>query len=171
MKYIFKTSLLIVCLLFTANVFAQKVGHINSAALLNSMPATKSAEKKLETYTKQLQSEYDSKVKAFEGRYKKFIEAVQGGSTYTVKEAEAKKASFQKEWQEITQLELDLQKKAIKKREGLLKPILEKVENTIKSVGRNNGYNYIFDTSMGALLFAVDSEDVMPLVKAKLGVQ
>jgi len=171
MKYIIKTSLLIAGLLLTVNVFAQKVGHINSAALLNSMPATKAAEKQLETYTKQLQSEYDGKVKAFESKYKKFIEAVQGGNTYTVKQAESKKAEFQKEWQGISQLEFDLQKKAVKKREGLLKPILDKVESAIKSVGGSSGYNYIFDTSMGAVLYAVDAEDVTPLVKSKLGLK
>ena len=67
------------------------------------------------------------------------------------------------------QFETVIQQLVQAKREELLKPILDKVDVAIKAVGKEGGYLYIFDTSTGATLYALESEDVLPKVKAKLG--
>ena len=52
----------------------------------------------------------------------------------------------------------------------LLKPIFEKADAAIKAIGKEGGFQMIFDSStFNVLLFAEDSADIMPLVKAKLG--
>ena len=54
----------------------------------------------------------------------------------------------------------------------LLKPLLDRAEAAIKTVAKENGYSYIFDSSKGgAVLYSPESEDVLPLVKAKLGIK
>ena len=55
------------------------------------------------------------------------------------------------------------------KRQELLAPILRRVDDAIREVGKENGFQFIFDESIGAILFDGNAEDVMPLVKAKLG--
>jgi Skp family chaperone for outer membrane proteins len=36
-------------------------------------------------------------------------------------------------------------------------------------VAKEKGYDYILDTGLGMVLYASDSEDILPLVKKKLG--
>ena len=53
-----------------------------------------------------------------------------------------------------------------------MQPIMDKALNAIKAVGKENGFTYIFDMSQGGILFNADNtEDVLPLVKKKLGLQ
>ena len=56
-----------------------------------------------------------------------------------------------------------------KKREEILGPILQKIENTIKAVAQEKGYVMVFDTSVyNAVLFAEESVDIMAEVKSRL---
>jgi outer membrane protein len=48
---------------------------------------------------------------------------------------------------------------------------LKKAEEAINSVAKENKFSYIFDASAGTLLYAQDSDDVMPMVKTKLGLK
>jgi outer membrane protein len=48
------------------------------------------------------------------------------------------------------------------------KSILEKANDGIKAVAKANGYTYIFDSGAGSILFADESDDVLPLLKAYL---
>ena len=67
--------------------------------------------------------------------------------------------------------EQEVMQKVAKKREDLLRPILDKVDAAVKAVGKENGYGMIFDTSLfNFILSADESEDVMPMVKKKLGI-
>ena len=53
----------------------------------------------------------------------------------------------------------------------LMQPILEKAHNAIKKVGEDKGFVYVFDTSMGVLLYqSAKSTDILPLVKKELGI-
>ncbi|RYZ39072.1 MAG: OmpH family outer membrane protein, partial [Sphingobacteriales bacterium] len=45
----------------------------------------------------------------------------------------------------------------------------DKAQKAIREVGAEGGYDYIFDG--GQLLYAKDSENIMPTVKAKLGIK
>ncbi len=57
-------------------------------------------------------------------------------------------------------------------RDELLHPIYEKATNAIKEVGKENGFTYIFDLNSGGVVYVAEtSEDVLPLVKKKLGLQ
>ena len=54
----------------------------------------------------------------------------------------------------------------------LLQPIIEKAKKAIDDVAAENGFLYVFDMSMGAILYNSDqSVDLMPLVLKKLGVK
>ena len=58
----------------------------------------------------------------------------------------------------------------LEKRESLLKPIYDKVNDAIKKVAKDGGYQMIFDASTSILLYAEDGADVSDKVKAELGI-
>ena len=51
----------------------------------------------------------------------------------------------------------------------MLEPILQKARNAINEVAEEGKYTYIFDKSMGTLLYAEESENIISQVKKKLG--
>ena len=61
--------------------------------------------------------------------------------------------------------------KARQTQNDLMQPVMEKALNAIKEVGKENGFTYIFDMNAGILYAAENSQDVLPLVKKKLGLQ
>jgi outer membrane protein len=58
-----------------------------------------------------------------------------------------------------------------KQEEELLRPMVERTNNAIKEVAEAGGYTYIFDVSTGFVLYFDKGDDIMPKVKAKLGIQ
>ena len=67
---------------------------------------------------------------------------------------------WQNEAQELYQAEA--QKKIV--------PIRNKALDAIKAVAKENGYGYVFDNAQGSLLIAPPGDDLLPLVKKKLGI-
>ena len=96
--------------------------------------------------------------------------AAQEGTLPGIKIQE-QQVALQKEQQEIAAYEQEVIQLISKKRDDLLKPIVDKMNAAVKAVGKENGYTMIFDTSIfNSVLYADESEDVMELVKSKLGI-
>ena len=49
--------------------------------------------------------------------------------------------------------------------------MLEKANTAIEAVAKENEYSYILDTSAGVVLYFPETDDILPLVKTKLGIQ
>jgi outer membrane protein len=144
----------------------QKFGHIDSAALLELMPEKKRAETELEAFAKEFQSaleamakEYESKIADFQANEKSMIETVRNTKMREIADLERRIQEFQQQAQE----------EIGKKEQEVLTPIIDKARKAIDEVAKAKGYTYVFDSSLGVLLYADDSEDVMADVKAKLG--
>lgn len=164
MKKIFS---LLTALVLTSAVYAQKFGYINTQELLSGMTEIKAADTELEAHQTQLVAKGQVMVKDFETAYKAYMEEANKGLI--------SKVQMQKKEEELTQkqtaiqtYEQEIQTKLGQKREELYKPILDKVTETIKSYGKENGYTMIFDTSAGMLLYAVEAENLMDVIKKKL---
>ena len=77
---------------------------------------------------------------------------------------------MQKQQTDIQAYEQEVSQKIQEKRNELLQPIMEKAQNAINSVAKDQGYIMVFDSSVfNAILFAEESEDIMVFVAAKLG--
>ncbi|QMU27637.1 OmpH family outer membrane protein [Adhaeribacter radiodurans] len=146
----------------------QKFGYINSADLIKVMPETKKAEASLQAFVngleKQfggLQSSYQKQVTDFQSQEKTMVDAVKQTKIKAIQDLE----------QQLQQSQASGQQKVAAKREELFKPILDKAEKAVKEVGKENGYDYIFDASTGSFIYAKDSHNIMPLVKTKLGIK
>ena len=147
---------------------AQKFGYINSAELLSELPAVKAADSQLETYQKQLMTSGEAMVKQLETKFQAYSKEAQEGMLSQV-QMQKKEEELGAEQQKIQQYEVEVQSKILAKREELYKPILDKVKVAIENVGKEQGYTMIFDSSAGTILHANDSENLMALVKAKMG--
>jgi outer membrane protein len=167
MKYKILITLSIFFITALNSINAQKFGHVNSAMLIEQHPKVAGANTELETFQKMLGDSFSIKVKAFEDKYKKFLEESNNGVLSQV-QAEAKQAELRTEQQALATEEQQLQFRVVQKREALLKPILSDIDAAIQAIGKEGNYTMIFDTSVaGALLFAQSGDDLTEMVKSK----
>jgi len=97
---------------------------------------------------------------------------------YTEKQSQMSDLIRQTKEQEIRDLgsrieayQQNAQAQLQEKEKELLQPIIDRAKQAIADVAKENGYTYIFDTSVGALLYQQDSDDIFSLVKKKLGLK
>jgi outer membrane protein len=57
------------------------------------------------------------------------------------------------------------------KQEEMLKPLVDKAKEAIGEVAKEHGYTYVFDSALGVLLYSEESDNIMELVKKKLGIK
>ena len=166
-----KFVMFLACGIMTGNVvFAQsmKIGYVNTAVLLQSMPEKVTADSTLAKYTRSFQEqidimmkEYQTKGQQFQSNEKTMTDAMKEVKVKEIQDLEARIQSTQQSAQEKIQT----------KKQDTYAPILEKAEKAIKAVAKEKGYDYIFDQSQGAMLYGKDELDATPLVKAKLGIK
>ncbi len=145
-----------------------KLGYVNSQELLSIMPEMTKADNDLKTFAKQYQDQLETMGKEFE---KKGGEYQAGEKTMSEAVKEVKQKELQSLETRIREYQQSAQEKIGKKKEDLYKPILEKADKAIKDVAKEKGYNYVFDASGGSLLYADESDNLLPLVKVKLGIK
>lgn len=157
-------------LLLAGSLFAQspKFGYINSSELLSLMPEVRIADSTLQQYAKSYQDQLETMGKEYQKKVQEY-QAQERTMSDAVKEVKAKE--IQQLGERIQSTEQSAQEKISKRREEIYSPIIEKAEMAIKEVGKTNNYDYIFDTSAGALLYYKDADNVISLVKNKLGIK
>ena len=164
-----KKILLALCLIAGTLTTAQaqnKFGYLNFNELFFMLPESVQMQEELQTYAQKLESqltamqaEYESKVTEFQ----------QNETTYTdlVKEDKVREVeSIQKRMVDFRQ---SAQKSLGEKEQELLTPIREKAMAAIDDVAKENNFTYIFDTGAGTFLYVDESQNILSLVKAKLG--
>ena len=169
MKKFFQLSALIALFFLTANttVEAQKFGYINSAAVLAELPEVQQMRSNLEGLQTQLQKKGQQMLADYQAKQQDAVTKQKNGTMSPVEEKQILE-DLQKKEQEIMKFEQEMQQKLGSKEQELLNPILEKVNNAIQAVAKENSFQFIFDTSSGVLLYADESQDITTMVKAKL---
>jgi outer membrane protein len=148
---------------------AQKFGHISSDLLIQTMPEADSAQVELQ----ELQQHYELEIERIQVEINKKIEEFnQNEATMSdlIKEAKASEVQeLQMRYQNYSQTaQQDLQQQSA----VIMQPVMEKARGAIEEVAREHGLIYVFDISQGNPVYtSEESLDMLPLVKAKLGVQ
>lgn len=170
MKHFPKTILLSFVLMIgmAVNMQAQKFGYINSQELIQNIPEVKEANSNIETYTAQLQKKGQEMLQSLQTKYEA-LEKKRAQGELSPKQIEVEAQQLQQEEMTIAKFEQESQQNIRNKSETLLSPIRERIQKAIDDVAAENGYTYIFDYSMGIILYADQSSDVSAMVKAKLG--
>lgn len=145
------------------------IAHISTAAVLDAMPDKVYAEKELERYYGELQSQLQSMAQEYQTKLQ-YYEANQGTMSNLTKQSKEKEiVDLQNR---IQQFQANAESDFEAKRAGLLKPILNKIQNAINAVASENELSYVIDISTGAAVFlGEDSIDITYMVMKKLGIQ
>ena len=144
----------------------KKFGYINSQELLEKMPEARKADTSLQQYQKSLEEQFRTMATDAQAKFKEYEEKEK---TWTDAVKEVKTKELQDLQNRIQEFQQGAEEKVAKKRQELFKPILDKAQKAIKDVGLEGGYDYIFDGS--SLLYAKETENILPAVKAKLGIK
>jgi len=150
-----------------ANAQTLKFGHIDLNALIQVMPERATAEQEfnkfqgeLEDILGEMQKDYQTKLGEFE----------QMGNDVSEIKKNAKVAEIQDIQQRIQNYSSTAQQQLQQKNNEVMKPIYDKATNAIAEVAKEQGLIYVFEVN--SLLYKSNqSVDVLPLVKAKLGIQ
>ncbi len=162
-KVIFSLILLLSSLSLTSQT---KVAHIDTYELITNMPEMLEVQKQLEQYGNELQND----IREMEAALRARIELYQS-------EAPDKTDDENKErLEEIQGMEDNIRlymnqvyQEMQKKEQELTKPILDKAIKVIQEVGKENGFDYVLDSTKNQGVLLADGYDLMEKVKIKLG--
>lgn len=143
-----------------------KIGYISTDELIGVMPEAEKADAELKEYQSALAQQGQDRMKELGIKDSLFVKdsAKLSPSMKEIKRKELielyqRVQGFQTEAQELYQQEA--QKK--------IAPIRAKAMEAIRVVAKESGYTYIFD--INAVIVAPPGDDVLPLVKKKLGIK
>ena len=143
-KFIKISCLLVMFTMITMSAQAQKFGFIDSDALLLEMPKVKQARANLEVLQNQLQAKGQNMVTDFQTKAQALQDKNQKG-LITPKDAADEEKKLMKKQEEIQKFEQDMIKQLQAREQKELQPILNEVNDAIKAVAKENGYQFIFE--------------------------
>lgn len=131
-----------------------KIAYLDSQVILSKLKETKDVEAKLN----ELYKAWEKEAQAMKAEIDKKQEDFEAKSLMLTEKAKAERA------QEIQTLLLQLRQfeqdklgpegEYFKERQRLLQPVIDKVQEMINKIGEEEGYDYIFDTANGNIVFA-----------------
>jgi len=160
----------LVTLMAGTSLAENKFGYMSSMEIISLMPEAQAADSAIQKYAMELDAlmnkmytEYDTKAADASAKKQKGL--------LSPEQEELIVKDLQDLEKRITDFQDAADSKIDKKKQTLYDPILKKLNDAIQTVAKNNGYTYIFDTSSQALLYAIESDDVLPLVKQFLNIK
>ncbi|MCD4771900.1 MAG: OmpH family outer membrane protein [Bacteroidales bacterium] len=171
MKNLVKALFILAIIISSTNLLTAqtvtKFGHIDSNKLIEQMPGRDTVEARITKYRMELQStiqsmisEYQTKIQEYQANAATMSEIIKQTKEKEIQDLEGRIQQFQQT------ADQDLQNYQSQS----FTPILERAKKAIEDVANENEYTYIFDVGTGALLFYERGDDIMPLVKKKLGI-
>ena len=162
-----KKLFLLVMLCAPMTLMAQKFGHLDSQALIQSLPEAIKVQSELEAQGKI----YESALKEMQDELQKKADDYdkQKSTMNDTKKAETEN-QLQEMYSKIQQTAQDNQQAFNKMQQEKLGPILQKVRNAIETVAKNGGYVYVMEKAAGQPLYVNEtlSKDITAEVKAQL---
>lgn len=152
---------------YAANAQSVKIAYVDSSVITEIMPERAKIEQDLQAYYTELQmqlqtmaTEYQTKLKDYEANAATMSNILRQSKEKEIMDLQGRIQEFQ------ANAETAFDEKRIE----LLTPVIEKVQNAVNAVGKEKGYTYIFDKSVGAIVYiGTDAIDITADVKAKLG--
>ncbi|HVI43757.1 MAG TPA: OmpH family outer membrane protein [Chitinophaga sp.] len=160
--------LVVIVVMGMRTIEPSKMAHIDMQELITSMPEAKIAFASLQKYqdslTKDGQAllkEYMDKEKAFTASEKTLSPAIREAK---IKELQTAQNSIQEYNGRMEQLLAARQQK-------ITQPIIQKAQKAVNTVAAEKGIAYVVDNSKDVLVVAPGSDDLLPVVKTKLGIK
>jgi outer membrane protein len=145
-----------------------KIGYIDFNTLITAMPGVDTVKIKLQKYQQSLSDQMDAMGAEFENKYLDY-QSKSSGLSDLIKQTKEKELSDLQG--RIDAFKSKAQQDFQAKQQELLQPIISKAKDAVKEVAKENKYTYIINSIEDIMLYAEPTDDIMPLVKKKLGIQ
>ncbi len=154
-----------------SSLYAQadaKFGYVNSTELMQVMPGMDTVETALNAHRASLEQtmqtmyqEYQTKAQDYQNNYNTMSQIIRQTKEKEIQDMQTRIQQFQQT------ADQDLQRKQAE----LFNPLVTRAQKAISDVAKENAYTYIFDVSTGGLAFYENGDNIMALVKTKLGIE
>ena len=147
-----------------------KFGHIDFQGLLQQMPERDVAQKAMTKLQTDLETQLGVMQKEYQTKGQEYVALVkQANVTDAIRQA--KEADIQSLQERISTYQQTAQDQLQKEQDKQFQPVVEKARKAITEVAKEQGMLYVFEVNSVLYFNAAQSTDMMPLVKAKLGLK
>ena len=171
MKNVVKFIALAILISGTITVAAQKntkFGHIDFGKLIEQMPGQDTVKTVMNNYAQALQDQYTSMQTELQTKIDDYTRNRETFSALIKQTKEKEIADLQTRMEAFQQ---SAQQDIADQETKLTTPFIEKARKAIQDVAKENGFTYIFNNVEGIILYNEGGEDIMHLVKKKMGIQ
>lgn len=146
-------------------VKAQKVAYVNSAVLLDTMPAMDSIRIKLMARAQSLESEMEEMENEL-ARTQSELEKLMNDPNATAGRKELKQKTYQNQYIEYQNMKQVAENELQSERIQLLTPLIDEAKKAISEVAKAKGYTMVLDNSGGNLVLynLNNTDDITPAV-------
>ncbi len=149
---------------------AQKLAYIETDKIVEDMPEFQKANDEIDTQVKQWESEVEAKFQAVEQLYQEYVK---NEPTFSREEKKAKQDEIfevEKEAKDFREQIFGNEGQLKQLQETKIKPLQEKINAAAEKVGKENGYDYVFEKSPeSSWIYTNPEHNISELVKAELG--
>jgi outer membrane protein len=135
--------------MFTASA-QNKIGYISTEDLISDMPEAEKADNDLKQYQADLTQQGQDMMKDLSMK-------------------EIKRAELIDLYQKVQNWNQQAQEMYQRKAQDMIAPLRNKALDAIKAVAKESGYTYVLD--INSVIVAPPGDDILPLVKKKLGIK
>ena len=167
-KFFAVITLVIGCAVASQAQSPVKIGYIDFNTLLAAMPGIDSVKIKLQSYQKTLTDQMDAMKAEFENKYTDYQNQAATMSDLIKQTKEKELTDLQGRIDAFQQqANVDLQTK----QQSLVDPFIKKAKDALNEVAKENKYSLVLNAIEDVVLYKSDADDMMSLVKKKLGIQ
>jgi outer membrane protein len=164
-----KRVLVLLMLMAGMAIGQTKIAHINSEAIMQTLPEAVDAQRSLD----QLVAQWEQELQRMQGDWKRKFDDYDKKKLILTDQA---RADVEKELRELDQSIADFRNRKFgqngelfQKQNDVMKPIQNKMFKVLEDIAKEDGYDYIFDKSGEILLlYANDKNDLTQKVLARM---
>jgi len=145
-----------------------KIGFIDTDELISVMPEAAKVDSELKEFQASLVQQGQDMGKDADERAQQFVK---DSLKMTPTMREIKRNEILGLYQNVQNWNQTAQERYNAKAQEKIAPIRTRAFDAIKAVAKEKGYSYVLDASTSVLLVSPPSDDLMPFVKAKLGIK
>ena len=145
-----------------------KIGYINTDELMGVMPEAAKINEDLNAYQQALQQQGQTlQIEADKKRDQYFKDSINLSASMK----EIRRDELVKLYSRLQTYDQEAQQKAQEYAQTKIAPVRTKALDAIKAVAKEKGYTYVLDEATSTLLVMPPGDDLLPAVKAKLGIK
>ncbi len=149
-----KLSILFAIVLFASviGVAQQKIGYVDSDAIMSKLPDAQDAQKQIDAQIKEWQEQLDKMEKNWKSKYDDYQNRKLTMSNRKRAETEKELMTLEEKVRDFRQKKFGAKGELFKLQEDIMKPIQNKIFAAIQKVADEEDFDYVFDRS-GDIIF------------------